>query len=341
MKTLKSKLYQGLVLSAAVWATACSEVKFDPAAKPGDGSLAVKGPQVEAFNFDDEAAKAKVDVLFVVDNSESMLDEQTKLSTAFSSFTSSLGQIDWQMAMTTTDVSAGPHGIKGDLVNFKGTSSNILTKNTPNFAGIFSGTVVRDELQGCDDITVPCPSPDERPLEALVMAMQKKDSSNSGFFRSGADLAVVILSDEDEGSNGLNAIAPLAVLNTFQNIFGTAKSFSAYGIVIRPGDFPCYNSQVANAGKYANIITAFTVLTRGVTGSICANDYGPTLASIGNRVREMVKSISLKYVPDPATVKITFSPADPSLTWTIEGNTVIFNKVPARGTKMEVTYDAK
>ena len=333
----KKTIWKGLVLSTAVWATACSEVSFAPGQENASLGLQPDGSQKESFTFDDDNTAAKVDVLFVVDNSPSMSEEQDLLGTALSSFITSLGRIDWQIGVTTTDTSNGTYGIKGSLLNLDGTSQKILTKDTPGFETIFKDTVKREEVIGCNGITIPCPSSDERPLEAITMAINKRNSDNSGFFRDGADLAVVILSDEDERSTGgSGAMTGATVMATVVSAFGASKTFSAYGIIIEPGDSPCFSAN--GSGNYGLAAAGLSLLTGGVTGSICDADFGPALTSIGNRVRNLVKSVTLKYAPNPDTVQLVMSPFDSSLTWVIEGNQIRFNKSPKKGTKIDVVY---
>lgn len=339
MKTYKQHILRGLVLSTAVWATACSDVSFTPSAD--NGSLAIPdGSQKEVFNFNDDDTQAKVDVLFVVDNSPSMSEEQELLGSALNSFISNMGRLDWQIGITTTDVSNGTYGIKGGLVDMKGTGQKVLNKNTPNFANIFKNTVKRDEVIGCNNTTKPCPSSDERPLEAVSLAIGKRGGENAQFFRDGADLAVVIVSDEDEHSDGgAGAMSAATLAAVAQGAFGSTKTFSAYGIVIQPGDSACLNANLAlNSAYYGYHAAALALLTGGVTGSLCDADYGPALSSIAGRIRDVVKSVTLQYTPNPDTVQLVMTPFDSSLTWKIEGNQVRFSKSPKKGTRVEIVY---
>jgi hypothetical protein len=247
MDTLNRKhLLKVLLVGTAVWATACSEVAFSPDPDFETPLEVPDGYMLETFGFSEQDTRAKVDILFVVDNSGSMTDEQVKLGPALSSFISSLARIDWQIGITTTDISSGPHGIKGSLVTMKGAGTKILNKNVPDYNTVFANTVVRDELVGCTSQT--CPSGDERPLEAIRMAIDKRNSDNAGFFRSGADLATVILSDEDEGSIGTGTTGQM-VVDAVTAAFGT-KTYTGFGIVIVPGDTACFNSQTTSQGKY-------------------------------------------------------------------------------------------
>ena len=71
----------------------------------------------------------KVDILFLVDTSGSMSSIQDQIGSRFSSFiqvmTSSNNIIDWQIAITSTNMQAinGPEGSRGQLVPLKSTSS--------------------------------------------------------------------------------------------------------------------------------------------------------------------------------------------------------------------------
>ncbi len=337
MKTfIATNLLRGLLLGSAVWATACSEVAFSPNPDFEQALELPPGTMLETFGFSDQDTRAKVDILFVVDNSGSMIEEQVKLGPALSSFIGSIAKIDWQIGITTTDVSNGPFGLKGSIVPMKGTATKILNKNVPNYAQVFQNTVYRDELINCTDPN--CPSSDERPLEATVQAVGKRNAENAGLFRTGADLAVVILSDEDEQSVG-GGTTGVDVVNAVKAAFGT-KTFTGFGIILRPGDTACYALQTANsgAGQYGDFVAAFATLTKGLLGSICDTDYGPTLTSIGTRVRESVRTITLKLMPNPDTIQLRIRPFDPNLQWTIEGQTITFNTPPKAGTKIDVMY---
>ena len=337
MEKLLKQTLKGLILSSAVWATACSQINFSPGADQGSFNVP-DTDQKESFNFDDDGSGKKVDILFINDDSASMMSKQNKLGAALNPFITNLKNVDWQLGITTTDITDGPYGVKGSLIPMKGTALKILNKDAPNYASVFAKTIHADVLETCNEADIPCPSSDERPLMATVMAMQKRFTDNSGFFRDGADLAVVILSDEDEGSDGTDAIAAAAVMYAFNAVFGKGRTLTAYGIIVRPGDTACYTEQAPTSGHYGNLISQFVTLTGGVTGSICDADYSSTLAKIGQRVHDAVKTITLKYTPNVATVQLNIVPFDSSLTWTITGKQIVFNKAPAKGTRIDVVY---
>lgn len=339
------------LVAACLWLANCSEVDFTP--YDPNNIYQGNGEYKEKFVISQDDSQNKVDILFVVDNSTSMREEQEKLGQRLNSFLGQLNDVDWQIGITTTDVSDGPFGIKGSLIPFldddnstkvtqqKGSSFNsqgnkkILNKRSPNFAQSFLKTVVRKETNNCTT----CPSPDEQPLRASIMAVQKRLSTNLGFFRPGVDTAIVVLSDEDELSNTpAHATKPEEVINAYKNEFGSAHHLSVFGIIIQPGDNKCYDDNWQGGGNFGTFVARLAQLTGGVTGSICDNNYGQSLRNIGKRVRELIQSISLINVPDPETVKITVTPSIEGLEWTIDGNKIRFSKGPPTGTQIEVTY---
>lgn len=334
-----------LTAIAMMGASACSKMEFSPGGPVDEyNSTGISNPPLEnathdSFTFNESETQSKVDVLFIVDNSRSMYEEQVKLGNRLDAFINNLARLDWRIAVTTTDTSDGPFGVKGSLVNITGQGSEkFITKNTPNYRNAFLKTVVRKELLDCTNPN--CPSNDERPLEAAIMAMGKSNSDNAGFFRKDADLAIVVLSDEDERSNGAGAVSTEVVLQTFRAIFGTRKTLSVYGIIIQPGDDVCLQEALlTNSAFFGYSVSTLAARTEGVTGSICANDYSGTLSSIGGRVVELVKSVNLSKRPRPDTIQVQVTPADPSLLWTLSHEqTIVFNKPPQKGSKVDVYY---
>lgn len=285
---------------------------------------------------------SKVDILFVDDNSGSMEVEQSKLGAKFSSFIQGLRDLDWQIGVTTTDVSSGPHGVKGSLLELDNhPGKTVLTQAFNDANSVFKHTIQRPETTGCSTPTGNCPSGNEQPLFATILAIDKRNSDNSGFFRNGVDLAVVVISDEDEMSTGpSNATKPQDVIDKFRSVWGPEKKLSFYGIIVEPGDLTCYNEQIQDTGgtaSYGTHVAELARLTGGVTGSICNKDYSDTAQKIGAKVRELFDSFELEHVPEPGTVQVTLTPAQ-NVSWKVEGNKLIFNPPPAHGTKINVKY---
>lgn len=323
-------------LMTAPLLVACSQTRFSPGEDMTSNSTSMSeilenGDIRDTFLFNDNGGEAKVDVLFVDDNSESMASKQTKLGNALESFITGLGKVDWQIGITTTDTSTGAYGIQGSLIDFEGLGTPILTKKYPNYAQAFLDTVQRRETG----------SGDERPMRAIMQAIEKRNTDNAGFFRRGADLAVVLLTDEDEASNGnTTANKPDEVVDTFVKAFGGYNNLIVYGIMVSPNDKNCYEAEKNKGTKYANVLAELVDMTGGEIGSICDTDYGPTLDAIGQRVAQGVRTATLRYLPEPGTkLDVKIIPADSTLTWTLRGRVVVFNKPPNKGTKVQIVYE--
>ena len=350
---------------SAVVTTACNAGSFSALTlfSSGNGTKNLVATQTDAlgnvgsdnrnFNrvnnagFDSFISKGpggKVDILFVDDNSVSMDPEQAALGNKFSSFTASLSTADWQVGIITTDCSNGsPFNFCGQLFDFAGLPSNqyILTPLIPNFLDAFKNTIQRPETIDCRNAGL-CPSGTEEGLKSTISAFNQRNTANAGFFRNDADLAVVYLSDEDERSNAPPAATtPSEVINAFNSIWGTTnKKFSAYGIIIQPGDSACLSAQQQQTGGQANYgtyVDQLASLTNGLTVSVCAADYSLTLKEIADNVTRLSSALDLTNAPIAGTVTVNFTPAH-STRFTVSGKRIIFETPAPLGTLVEISY---
>jgi len=138
------------------------------------------------------------DILFVIDDSGSMADEQTNLQNNLASFITALRDSpvanDFQVAVTTTSVSIwGANTATGEHGSFV---APVLAGDSPNLVADFQAQV----LVGTAGFGK------EQPLAAIELALSPAllapGAANEGFLRPGARLAVVILTDEDDCSDG-------------------------------------------------------------------------------------------------------------------------------------------
>src|SRR4051812_4792872 len=103
-------------LATGLW-TGCAQVNFEESQKDackGFGQACIVEPNGSTnYDYTETVSKPKVDILFVDDNSKSMAPEQQKMSERFSTFIQSLAGVDWQIAITTTDIA-----LNGAFLNF-------------------------------------------------------------------------------------------------------------------------------------------------------------------------------------------------------------------------------
>jgi hypothetical protein len=337
-KAIKSMLTLGSLILMASLSIGCSEVEFSPDKSVEglnqDESITpdpnpAPGPQFMAESFKQKDRDPAVDILIVVDNSGSMSADQLKLGQKISSFLGYMAGVDWHLGIVTTDVSPNSVSANGAMIDFPGTGSHILTQNTPDYLNKFLSTVVRSETG----------SGDEQAMRAVQLAIEQRNGANAGFFRDETDFVVIVLSDEDERSTGASGTTGTDVINTFKAAWGNTKRIDGYGIVIRPGDTACYNEQNPG-GSYGTYVDGFAKKTRGVLGSICDADFGPTLATIGSRVRTLLTTFDLSQKPLPSSIRIKFTPSH-ATTWYLNGQTLEINNPPKAGTIVDVSYQVK
>jgi len=175
------------------------------------------------------AAPVKTDILFVVDDSGSMVEEQSNLATNFDAFIGRLASSpvknEFRIGITTTSVAgfqnetvyasgtlnAGVPYPRGALVAIDPATGKIRYDAT---AGAFTGTRIleADSPTLADDFIANVKvgtggSGKETGLEAARLALTDRiaDGTNAGFLRTGARLAVIIVSDEDDCTDGVQS----------------------------------------------------------------------------------------------------------------------------------------
>lgn len=347
---------------------ACSPVKFaqnknvctvDNPCAGADGLNHV----FQEFAF---TASNKVDILVIVDNSGSMSVEQQNLASPFNGFISRLNSsgLDWQIGVTSTDVCpetapegfcpSGLNGARGRFMGAPGSNpafgNQYIIKPGSNAQQLFAQRVQRGSEVG---------SGDERGIFAANLAVDQRNSANAGFFRDNSNLAVVILSDEDERSvnaadSSLGGYAQLAnydIPETFiskvAQTWNNTKSLLVNAIIIKPGDttmYPDPNANSAPGGPYpqnntclnvqahqpqyytAHAGTAYARLaqkTGGVVGSICDNGSGSFAAMLNNITGAIINQPSSRIITLAHTPEYR-----PTVTFNPNGNTVGWSWVP-------------
>ena len=268
------------------------------------------------------------DILFVVDNSGSMSEEQTKLGQSFNTFISWLvgGEVDYRIAITTTDMDAT--GAQGAFVS-SGSNPKILDTTTPDVATVFAQNA-NVGITG---------SADEKGLAAASTALSPAllAGANAGFLRPEARLYVVWVTDEEDSSSGTPA--------SHQNAIIAAKGgdpdqvfFAAIAGPDSIFDFSCLDASPGT--RYIDIIEA----TGGLRGSICDADFGVTLQDLAFEVTSSGGTFPLTELPDPTTIQVMVDGIpQATTTWTYltNQNAVAFvpGFEPAGGAAVTISYD--
>jgi hypothetical protein len=274
-------------------------------------------PVTETFEVPQETA---VDVLFVVDNSGSMADDQQLLADNFGLFIAEAAAAQdahFHIGVTTTDVIGGTGG---PLVN------GFLTQSTFNLDDRFA----EQALVGVEG------SPIELGLEAMRLAIDDfARSTNAGFLRSDAALSVVIVSDEDDngGDPAVEQFAPGALRPV--DIYVEALRALKGGNI---ANTPVLVSVVVNPGlspRYEALSAAF----QGVVLDIASPTWGEQLSDVGAATFGLQRVFRLGNQPLPGTVSVTVDgQATTAFTVDEAAATVRLDDAPPAGAVVEVTY---
>ncbi len=225
------------------------------------------------FNFGDSGTQAdaaesnecrQMDIVFVVDNSGSMAQEQTNLKANFPKFvdvlnaykTKSGAPLDYRLAVTSTDVTSG---LKGAFATGGSISRAWLERTDANLTTVFTD---RASL-GTQGSSIECG------LEALKLGINSP--VNKGFVRKDALFGFVILTDEDEG--GLEN-QPKGTSESYLTAFDNLKEQRARwaGAVIA-GEKQCNSAGFGSAGEAVRLKDFISKAGKnGVFSSICEGD---------------------------------------------------------------------
>jgi hypothetical protein len=284
----------------------------------------------------DTEEKKKADILFIVDTSGSMNYEQEHIRERFASFIQSLNSIDWRVGIATSIIHylSDYQGSGGNLIPFAddvGVNSILIDSNTPNATGLFSRTIRRPKscalnngFDDCDD--------HERAIYQANLIIDRQ--SQHQFFRLGSEVNIVIISDEDEKSNGQN-LEELDLPETLVKNAATlgARSFTVHAIINRPDDKKCLDGQGV---EYGRIYRRVAELTGGVIGNVCDKDYSHQLRTIAGTITQAAQSLDMPCQLQEAPIVSTLPVLDASYGFVIQNNKLVFNKAVPGGTEINV-----
>lgn len=286
---------------------------------------------------------SKVDVLFVVDNTASMVEEQPRFIAALPAFVeTALGRgVDLHVAVTTTGITPAsascPGGAQGGeagrFTPVDNSRPRILTHATPNFASLLQQNA---DVGLCAQV--------EQGFEAVRRAISEPlvnnaddprtpepNDGNAGFLRDEAALVVVFVGDEDDHS-------PDSVdtyVRYFQERKGEHQPQRVTLFAIAPTADGC-----GTAGGVGTRYLEAAARTGGQVMSVCEPDYAPLLRTVANRAFSPQDRFPLSERPDVGTIEVRVDGIVTTEGWTYDSptNSVVFTTVPPPGAKVEIAY---
>jgi len=212
-----------------------------------------------------------LDILFVVDSSGSMSEEQQFLTQSFPNFIAGLQQkvSDFQVAVTTTDVCLNPDPV-GNLSQRVCPGQNGTTRS---YRGGFVGTSGRKVLKSTDSDLVSKfaqyanvginGSGFEHGLTAAKLAVEKVlGGQNEPLIRSNAFFSVIVISDEEDDGWGLTRMVDKYTGKNFGTLGLTTYSFT-------DTDFTAFMSPVKGTQYAVSTITG----TKNANGTMCTSAH--------------------------------------------------------------------
>ncbi len=269
----------------------------------------------------------QVDVLFVIDNSPSMVDEQKSMAARFESFMERVKGLNWQIGITTTDPNHGVYG-DGRLQVFPNGKYMLTSElDVATARDLFGKTIQRKEVGSSSEQGI------RGTYRAIQRSMGAAEEIHNDFFREHSALNVVVISDENEsGTQSFNKGTELQKL--VETKWGSDKAFRFHSIIVRPNDTACKAAATTGEHYYGYAYYTLTKATNGVLGDLCADDYGNQLTMIGQSVVNSKTTYDLGCIPKDINgdgnpdVKVQSSGAKPVPNFVISGEQIIFSQPP-------------
>jgi hypothetical protein len=292
------------------------ELRFDFEALPFPLFVPVQGEGVQDARRTDVFTQRTVretDVLFVIDDSCSMFDDQEALARNVDSF---IDQADlrgarFRIGITTTSAGILDGNLVGQVIDGErvSRSSAVRAFNTQAIVGTAGSGF-------------------EQPLESALRVLERADQDtdiNKGLLDRQAVLAVVVVTDEDDFS-------PASVPFYFQQL----TSLTPDGLVtavVAGGEFGCGTAIPSPR------LLDFLAFTNGTFLSICG-DWGDNLESLG----EVAFGLSARFelvepVDDTEPIEVRVDGLSVA-GWTYDPtiNSIVFDEPPTEGSRIEVDY---
>jgi len=281
-----------------------------------------------------------VDILWIIDDSGSMADERLILGSDFQGFLDELVAIqsNYQIGVTSlNDVDQGQ--LKQSMSAAPGL--RIITNATTNATAVFQEltTYPLSRLHWDQGLRMG--------ELALTPPNTSPGGTNVGFVRPNAALAVIVVTNGEDGSYG----DPDYYTRFYQGVKGAENerlvTFSTLG-----GDLPNGCTPAVDVGKLGGMAPPATRYadvsfgTGGVVGSICDADFAGTLLRIVQALNTLRKVFQLTLIPAPGTLTVTVNgvtiPQDVVNGWQYQAstNSVVFlgAYVPPPGANVQILY---
>ncbi len=273
----------------------------------------------ETFTQTAEATK-KLDILWVMDSSGSMGDDQDSLGRNFDAFINEFinRDVDFKMGITTTDDRSNRQGVM-----VTGSDSKLT-----------SAKAKQDPLQFMSDFKnlIKVGTSGSGNEQGLAGASVFKDRYSSSFFREDAYLAVVIISDEEDSSP--NSVA--SYVSNLQSLKSNSGFVKIYSIV------DLDNSNTGSGLSTGSLrYQKASDLTSGTKAEI-DDDWFQNLVDMGTSIINLLDSFALAVAPVAGSLQVYVDGVQVQSGYSYDGgsNSIKFdpNSLPPAGATIKITY---
>ncbi len=307
---------------------ACQEYNLQG---PKSAVTAYNPPSLEVEEKSDHITQVtvpSVDVLFVVDNSGSMAEEQRNLRDNFESFMRYFTDsgLDYHVGVVSTDM------------DNRQQSGRLIADGSTRY--IDSSWAAADAIASFQERANlgTMGSSDERGKDAAYKALTTEaNATNDGFYREEAVLSIVVISDEIDYSRDVS----VAEFVSWMNSLKAEDDQTWFSSIVGPRG----GCATAEEGKGYLEVTA---QVGGVAFSICESDYTSVLEELGMQAAGLKREFFLSEVPvtDTISVSVTTDGEEDGFKtneWTYNGvrNSITFASfVPEPLAVVNITYVA-
>lgn len=271
-----------------------------------------------ADNFTQNSSEQRpIDILWVMDNSGSMGDEQSSLAYNFDVFIQDFvtKDVDFQMAITTTD---GRSAYEGAAVgDFNQLNSTAAQNDSSAFIDYFANKIhVGTSGSGT-----------EKGLNGMKKFLE---GDGLNWLRSDAFLVVVVVSDEEDQSSG-----------TVASYIDFLKSTKTNDGLINVNSIVTFEDEAfgdpSRGQRYMDVSNA----TGGVIANI-QNNFYDILSNMGGKILDLISSFPLSGTPANGTLEVYVDGVKETTGWEYDAtkNTVKFLQgyVPTENSNVEIRY---
>lgn len=313
-----------------------------PLAACSSDSSFVARSQLDVF---EQVPNDEVDILFVVDDSSSMAEEQNALNRGFGGFMDQIREVNskFHLGVVSTSADTGDPNA-GRLLG----EPAVLTSKDDYLTAFrdraMMGTGGSDKEQGLW-------------AAELALSPERLAGYNQGFLREDATLLVAFVTDEEDCSHGglldgqesttcYTAMDELTPVDHFLDAYAAAKGGDRervrVGAIVGPrGDDRCETAYPGE--RYARL----AVETGGLIGDICESDWSDMLSRLGLAAAGVRESFTLSYDAVPETLLVAIDgeeiDEDERHGWTYDPSSALLmfhgDAVPPRGSEIVVEYD--